>query len=94
MIKDKEISMKFHPRAFAAFGSDLVTNDSVALTELVKNCYDAFAYNVSVVFGSDTQVGAYIEIADDVIIGANAVVNRSVTVPGSVVAGVPARVIK
>lgn len=57
--------MKFHPRAFAAFGSDLVTNDSVALTELVKNCYDAFAYNVSVVFGSDTQVGAYIEIADD-----------------------------
>lgn len=65
LIKDKEISMKFHPRAFAAFGSDLVTNDSVAITELVKNCYDAYANNAVVVFGSDTQTGDYIEIADD-----------------------------
>ena len=65
MIKDKEISMKFHPRAFAAFGSDLVTNDSVAITELVKNCYDAYANNAAVVFGSDSQIGDYIEIADD-----------------------------
>ena len=32
-----------------------------------------------------------IEIADDVVIGANAVVNKSVTEPGAVVAGVPAR---
>ena len=31
-----------------------------------------------------------IEIADDVVIGANAVVNKSVLVPGSVVVGVPA----
>lgn len=61
----KEISMKFHPRAFAAFGSDLVTNDSVALTELVKNCYDAYANNAAVVFGSDSQTGKYIEIVDD-----------------------------
>ena len=57
--------MKFHPRAFAAFGSDLVTNDSVAITELVKNCYDAYANNAAVVFGTDTQMGDYIEIADD-----------------------------
>ena len=65
MMQDKEISMKFHPRAFAAFGSDLVTNDSVAITELVKNCYDAYAYNAAVVFGTDKEIGEYIEIADD-----------------------------
>lgn len=57
--------MKFHPRAFTAFGSDLVTNDSVAVTELVKNCYDAYAFNAMVVFGSDNQSGKYIEIVDD-----------------------------
>lgn len=48
--------------------------------------------NVDIGYGA--AVIGDIEIADDVIIGANAVVNRSVTVPGSVVAGVPARVIK
>ena len=35
-----------------------------------------------------------IEIADGVTIGANAVVNRSIPVPGSVVVGVPGRVVK
>ena len=65
MIKEKEISMRFHPRAFAAFGSDLVTNDAVAVTELVKNSYDAYANNAAVVFGSDDSTGKYIEIADD-----------------------------
>ncbi len=56
--------MQFHPRAFAAFGSELVTNDAVAVTELVKNCYDAFAYSVDVEFGSDVN-GKYIKISDD-----------------------------
>ena len=64
MIKQTEISMKFHPRAFAAFGSDLVTNDAVAITELVKNCYDAYANYAAVVFGEDKE-GTYIEIIDD-----------------------------
>lgn len=65
MENTKKISMQFHPRAFAAFGADLVTNDAVAVTELVKNCYDAFAYNVSVIFGQDATGEAYIEIVDD-----------------------------
>ncbi len=34
-----------------------------------------------------------IEIADDCYVGANAVVNRSFTDPGTVIAGVPARAI-
>lgn len=64
MTMKKTISMQFHPRAFAAFGADLVTNDTVAVTELVKNCYDAFAYHVQVEFGEDKR-GKYIQITDD-----------------------------
>ena len=61
MVKNiEEVSMRFHPRAFSAFGSDLVTNDSVAITELVKNSYDAFANNVCV-----TVTNQQIEIKDD-----------------------------
>ena len=41
--KATQIPFKLHPRVFAALGSDLVTNDFVAVTELVKNSYDAFA---------------------------------------------------
>lgn len=65
MTQKREIAMQFHPRAFAAFGSDLVTNDAVAVTELVKNCYDAYAYNSTVVFGNSMVDGNYIEIIDD-----------------------------
>lgn len=64
MVNMETISMQFHPRAFAAFGADLVTSDTVAVTELVKNCYDAFAYNVEVEFGEDDK-GKYIQITDD-----------------------------
>lgn len=52
--------MKFHPRAFSAFGADLVTNDCVAIAELVKNSYDAFANSVTVSVLPDS-----IEIMDD-----------------------------
>ena len=65
MLKESEISMKFHPRAFSAFGEDLVTNDGVALTELVKNSYDAYASCVAIVFGNDLENGQYIEVIDD-----------------------------
>ena len=44
------IPIQVHPRVFEALGSDLVTNDVVAVIELVKNAYDAFAHNVMVVF--------------------------------------------
>ena len=60
MAKYEYIPLQFHPRAFSAFGRDLVTNDTVAVAELVKNCYDAFAYNVTVRITSDA-----IQITDD-----------------------------
>jgi len=39
--KTTRVPFKLPPRVFAALGSDLVTNDFVAITELVKNSYDA-----------------------------------------------------
>ena len=52
----EEVPMKFHPRAFSAFGSDLVTNDCVAIAELVKNSYDAFASKVTVSISTDSII--------------------------------------
>jgi len=67
--KTKDVSGKIllsiHPRVFAALGSDLVTSDVVAIIELVKNSYDAFASNVYVRFKNDSEKGDYIEIEDD-----------------------------
>ncbi len=63
-----------HPRIFAALGSDLVTNDIVAMIELVKNSYDAFATRVDVRFGTNEQ-GAYIEIEDDGLGMSNAIID-------------------
>ena len=54
-----------HPRVFAALGADLVTNDVVAVIELVKNAYDAFARNVHVRFRQSPDDGPYLEISDD-----------------------------
>ena len=59
------IPFKMHPRVFAALGADLVTNDVVAVIELVKNSYDAFASNTWIRFLSDSQNNPYIEIEDD-----------------------------
>jgi len=59
------IPFKIHPRVFAALGADLVRNDVVAVIELVKNSYDAFATRVDVRFGRDETQGRYLEIRDD-----------------------------
>src|SRR5579864_8324604 len=59
-----EIPFRIHPRVFAALGADLVTNDVVAVIELVKNSYDAFATRVDVNFGSDGD-RSYLEIVDN-----------------------------
>lgn len=61
------LSFRFHARALAALGRDLVTNDVVAILELVKNSYDALATVVHVQIrtgpqGSDEE---YIEISDN-----------------------------
>lgn len=61
----EKISIVMHPKAFAAFGADLVTNDVVALIELVKNSYDAFAYDVSVEFAKDEYGEPTLTIADN-----------------------------
>ena len=61
----EQIPFRMHPRVFAALGADLVTNDVVAVIELVKNAYDAFAQNVWLRFRDDPARGAYLEIEDD-----------------------------
>ena len=59
------IPFRMHPRVFAALGADLVTNDVVAVIELVKNSYDAFARNVWVRFCDDAEEGPFLEVEDD-----------------------------
>src|SRR5580704_253979 len=61
----QQIPFRLHPRVFAALGADLVTNDVVAIIELVKNSYDAFAKNVWLRFCLDEKDGAFLEIEDD-----------------------------
>jgi hypothetical protein len=62
---EDRIQFKIHPRVFAALGADLVTNDVVAVIELVKNCYDAFASRVDVVFAQGNGQGRYLDIIDN-----------------------------
>jgi len=61
----ENIAFRMHPRVFAALGADLVTNDVVAVIELVKNSYDAFASNVWIRFQNGSPEGDYLEIEDD-----------------------------
>ena len=44
----QQVSFRFHARALQALGRDLVTDDVVAVMELVKNSYDAMATTVEV----------------------------------------------
>ena len=54
-----------HPRVFEALGSNLVTNDVVAVIELVRDAYSAFAHTVWLSFKYDPVQGYYLEITDD-----------------------------
>ena len=47
------LPFRMHPRVFAALGANLVTDDVVAVIELIKNSYDAFAQNVWLKFIED-----------------------------------------
>ena len=60
----ERVDFRYHPRLIRALGAELVTSDIVAIIELVKNSYDAFANNVTIRFAEDAD-GAYIEILDD-----------------------------
>lgn len=59
------IPFRIHPRVFAALGADLVTNDVVAVIELVKNSYDAMATRVDVFYGTGADGQSFLEITDD-----------------------------
>ena len=62
---EETLPFRIHPRAFKALGADLVTNDVVAIIELVKNAYDAYATRVDVRFGEDAAGKTFIEVQDD-----------------------------
>jgi len=55
-MKKETIVWKFHPRVFNSLGTDLVTDDIVAIIELVKNAYDAGANEVTISFLKDSSV--------------------------------------
>ena len=61
------VAFRFHARALAALGRDLVTNDVVAVMELVKNAYDALASRVDVRIRNAPESGGLprIEVVDD-----------------------------
>lgn len=61
----KKTTFKIHPRVFAALGADLVTNDVVAIIELVKNSYDAYATRVDIRFGQDSSGERWLEVEDN-----------------------------
>ena len=62
----EKVLFRLHPRVFAALGMGLVTNDIVAIIELVKNSYDAFASRVDLRLGVDAAGKvSRIEIQDD-----------------------------
>ena len=66
-VENTRVAFRFHARALAALGRDLVTDDVVAVMELVKNAYDALATHVGVLIRSDVDGSepSYVEIADD-----------------------------
>lgn len=65
IVKPEPVPFRFHPRVFASLGADLVTSDLVAVIELVKNCYDAFATRVDVRFKTGPDGKLSLEIEDD-----------------------------
>lgn len=62
--KAESLPFKIHPRVFKALGADLVTNDVVAIIELVKNAYDAYATVVDIRF-KQTETEWMLEIEDN-----------------------------
>ena len=67
MDDNRKLKWRFDVSTFRLIGRDLITDRVTALFELVKNCYDANAQNVNVIF---ENVGAgkkqaIIRIEDD-----------------------------
>ena len=65
MSEIEKIPVTMHPNALSALGEDLVTSDSVAILELVKNSYDAFGMDVELSFHMDEGGEQSIYLTDD-----------------------------
>ena len=67
MPENQTLKWRFDVSTFRLLGRDLITDRITALFELVKNCYDANAQKVSVVFEcvGDGEENPVITIADD-----------------------------
>lgn len=66
--KQKPQPSIFRPRAriMKTLGEELISNDTVAIIELVKNAFDADAKNVTIKFDDDLEEGeGYIEVIDN-----------------------------
>ncbi len=64
--KRKRFSLRPRARIVRTFGEELISNDFVAIVELVKNSYDADARNVSIEFSGPLEIGqGSITIKDD-----------------------------
>ena len=50
MDDNRKLKWRFDVSTFRLIGRDLITDRVTALFELVKNCYDANAQNVNVIF--------------------------------------------
>ena len=61
----RSLSFRMHPRVLTALGRDLVTNDVVAVIELVKNSYDALTTRVDVRLTYDGNGSPEILVEDD-----------------------------
>ncbi|MYG87320.1 MAG: hypothetical protein F4190_02160 [Acidimicrobiales bacterium] len=59
------LPFKVHPRIFSALGENLVTSEFVAVIELVKNSFDAFASTVDISFSTPGTADGTIVIRDD-----------------------------
>ncbi len=65
-ISDQSISLRPKARLLKTLGEELISSETIALIELVKNAYDADAKNVLIKFSGDIKVGAgSVTIFDD-----------------------------
>ena len=76
----------------------IVVNDNARFGDncVVQNCVNVSGGVVGgnhIYLGAGAKVMLNVHLADDVIVGANAVVTKSIETPNLVVAGVPARII-
>lgn len=70
----------------ARFGDDCVVQNGVNVSDHVRGGNHLY-------LGAGAKILSDVELADDIIVGANAVVNKSVSTPNVVVAGVPASIV-